>query len=96
MLLVALKNFYERKMAARRAYWQVRHELDSCSDRDLYDLGFSRHDIPRIAMQAADQAKAKAVSGATARDGKHGLGGAGARRGGRPTTGALPATHRYY
>jgi uncharacterized protein YjiS (DUF1127 family) len=44
-------------LSARYARWQTYHrtlnELQLMSDRDLRDLGFSRHDIARIARDAA-------------------------------------------
>ncbi|WP_414590926.1 DUF1127 domain-containing protein [Ancylobacter sp. G4_0304] len=48
---IALRTAFER----RRAYSQVTDELSAFTDRDLADLGISRHDIPTIAQQAADQ-----------------------------------------
>lgn len=40
-----------RAVAAQRRYVAVTHELDGFSDRDLADLGISRHAIRDIALQ---------------------------------------------
>ncbi|MBZ8131985.1 DUF1127 domain-containing protein [Afifella sp. IM 167] len=37
----------------RRYYAQLVRELHSYGDRDLADMGFARHDIPRIAREGA-------------------------------------------
>jgi uncharacterized protein YjiS (DUF1127 family) len=60
MLLIALKYLIERKLAGRRAYAQIRRELDSTSDRDLADMGLSRGDAEPIARQAGRDAEEKA------------------------------------
>lgn len=39
--------------ARRRTYLRIHRELSSSSDRDLADIGISRHDIPEIASRAA-------------------------------------------
>ncbi|MBN9044526.1 MAG: DUF1127 domain-containing protein [Rhizobiales bacterium] len=36
-----------------KQYRQNLRELESCSDRELRDLGFSRADIHRVAREAA-------------------------------------------
>ena len=40
--------------ARRAAFQQVIDELSVLNDRELGELGLSRHDIPGIARQAAD------------------------------------------
>lgn len=39
--------------ARRQTYLRIHRELSSSSDRDLADIGISRHDIPQIADRAA-------------------------------------------
>ena len=44
-------------------YLQVRKELQTYSDRELNDMGMSRADIGRIALEAAALAKADQARG---------------------------------
>jgi uncharacterized protein YjiS (DUF1127 family) len=43
-----VKLRWTRNRMARKTY----KELDRLSDRDLYDLGFSRYDLARVAMES--------------------------------------------
>jgi uncharacterized protein YjiS (DUF1127 family) len=53
LALQAITNQYRDWAHRRRVYLQTFNELSACSDRDLADLSFSRHDIPGIAAEAA-------------------------------------------
>jgi uncharacterized protein YjiS (DUF1127 family) len=50
-------------LLARRwgTYVRVRHELEAYSDRELNDIGMSRADIGRIALEAASLVKPDAT-----------------------------------
>lgn len=52
----ALRTRYATWARRRAAYLQTLRELDSCSDRELSDIGFSRSDITHIAREAAARA----------------------------------------
>lgn len=41
------------RYASWKRYSRTVSELESLSNRDLADLGISRHDIPRLAKEAA-------------------------------------------
>ncbi len=41
-----------KTLAERAAYHRTLRELDGLTDRELLDLGISRHDISRIAREA--------------------------------------------
>ncbi len=45
-----MRHFFARQAA----YRQTSRELSALSDRELNDIGLSRYDIHRIAMQSAD------------------------------------------
>jgi uncharacterized protein YjiS (DUF1127 family) len=47
--------FLRRYLEHRRVYLRTLRELESCSERDLQDLGIARSDIERIAREAAAQ-----------------------------------------
>lgn len=40
---------WQQAASRRREIARIAHELSSCSDRQLADLGFSRSDIPEVA-----------------------------------------------
>lgn len=44
---------FTERLASWRAYSATRDELSMLSDRDLADLGISRHDIRAIARESA-------------------------------------------
>ncbi|WP_185020833.1 DUF1127 domain-containing protein [Histidinibacterium lentulum] len=48
-----LRASFSAARARRRTYLQVHRELSSSTDRDLADIGISRHDIPEIADRAS-------------------------------------------
>lgn len=54
--IAALRIRHAAWTRRRAAYLQTWRELDSLSDRELNDIGFSRHDIARIAREAAARA----------------------------------------
>ena len=93
MLLLALKDLYERKLAGRRAYWRIRNELDSSTDRDLRDLGVSRCDIEGMARQAARAAETAARKSWRSRNAKPEP--RPAQRGNAPI-GVMPRDHRCF
>ena len=68
MLLIALKDLYERKLAARRAYRRVRRELETSTDRELRELSIDRYDIGAFADHAARAAEAAVRARIAARD----------------------------
>ena len=41
-----------------KTYLRVRHELETYSERELIDMGMTRADISRIALEAASLVKA--------------------------------------
>lgn len=43
---------FRQAMADRAAYRRTHDELSQLTDRELIDLGFTRHDINRVARQA--------------------------------------------
>ena len=49
MKLTELRLEWQQARSQRREIARVAHELSSCSDRQLADLGFSRSDIPEVA-----------------------------------------------
>jgi uncharacterized protein YjiS (DUF1127 family) len=57
-------------LLARRwgTYLRVRNELEAYSDRDLNDIGISRADITRIALEAASLVKRDVGKRASAED----------------------------
>jgi uncharacterized protein YjiS (DUF1127 family) len=57
-------------LLARRwgTYVRVRHELEAYTDRELNDLGMSRADIGRIALEAASLVKPDATKRAREED----------------------------
>ena len=59
MILVAIYQFIERKLAAQAAYRRALEELSTFSARDLFDIHLSTADIPHIAAEAARDAEAK-------------------------------------
>lgn len=50
-----VRDMLDARAARRDAYSRTLRELQSCSNRDLADLGIHRSEIPRIATQAAHQ-----------------------------------------
>ena len=48
-------NYLTQSLRRWSKYRQAERELASLSSRELADLGLSRSDIPRIALQAASQ-----------------------------------------
>ena len=44
-----LRREWQQAAARRQEIARVMHELSTCSDRQLADLGFSRADIPDVA-----------------------------------------------
>ena len=44
-----LSERYRAWAARRREIAQTTRELESCTDRELWELGFSRYDIPAVA-----------------------------------------------
>lgn len=48
-----LRASFAAARARRRTYLRIHRELSGSSDRDLADIGISRHDIPEIADRAA-------------------------------------------
>lgn len=51
--LAEIKSQFADALAARRLYNRTVSELQSCSDRELNDLGISRSMIKSIALEAA-------------------------------------------
>ena len=52
-----IENIWAQIVSARKAradYVRTLNELSALSNRELDDLGISRHDIPRIAREAAE------------------------------------------
>ncbi|MDO6590250.1 DUF1127 domain-containing protein [Loktanella sp. D2R18] len=49
----AFRSEIAQKIAAHKVYTSTVNELQSLSNRDLADLGVSRSDIKRIALEAA-------------------------------------------
>ncbi len=48
-----MRGQIEEGLAKREVYQRTYHELTSLTDRDLADIGISRHDIRRLAKEAA-------------------------------------------
>jgi uncharacterized protein YjiS (DUF1127 family) len=46
-------EFVRHYLEKRRVYLRTLRELESCTDRELQDLGIGRGDIEHIARQAA-------------------------------------------
>ena len=59
MILLALYQFIERKLAAQAAYRRAVQELSMFTSRDLFDIHLSSADIPRVAAEAARAAEDK-------------------------------------
>lgn len=59
MILLALYQFIERKLAAQAAYRRALQELSMFTQRDLFDIHLSSADIPLVAAEAARAAEAK-------------------------------------
>ena len=49
-----LRLWVSHRVGRRRNYLQAMRELSLCSDRDLADIGITRCDIRRIALEAAE------------------------------------------
>ncbi|MGC1496705.1 MAG: DUF1127 domain-containing protein [Sulfitobacter sp.] len=47
------RNGMQRALAKRKIYRDTHNELSALTDRDLNDLGISRSNIKRLAMEAA-------------------------------------------
>ena len=52
-LIASFGSAVLHRLAQRRSYRVTRDELERLSDRELMDLGLSRHDIRTIAAQSA-------------------------------------------
>ena len=96
MLIIALKDLYERKIAARRAYWRVRQELETSTDRELRELGISRYDIGDFADYAAREAEAAVQARVAARGKAAATAPSEKRPAGQAPLGTLPVNHIYY
>jgi|APCry1669193181_1035450.scaffolds.fasta_scaffold880722_1 uncharacterized protein YjiS (DUF1127 family) len=59
MIMVAIYQFIERKLAARAAYRRALDELSMFTQRDLFDIHMSSADIPLVAAEAAHEAEEK-------------------------------------
>jgi len=59
MLFLQIYNFFERKIAALRAYNRAWRELEGFTEADLADFHMGPADISRIADEASRDAEAR-------------------------------------
>ncbi len=50
-------------MASYQAFRTTHAELSKLSERELSDIGISRFDVPRVAMEVSDQVRAEVLAG---------------------------------